>query len=81
LLWASDQHRKETFGRVFGDMKEKLGGRYTLLRGLTRIKQWIGFKFAAMILKKLACWQWRVSASSLLGLLFSLPHIFTPCPV
>jgi hypothetical protein len=74
--------RKETIERVFGDMKEKRGGRYTHIRGLTREKGWVGLKFAAMNLKKLACWSWKASSSLclvsfLLG--FRCLHKSTPC--
>lgn len=54
--------RKETIERVFGDAKEKHAMRYTHLRGRARVRSWVGLKFAAMNLKKLAVW----SASTLL---------------
>ena len=56
---ASYARRKETIERVFADAKEKHGLRYTHMRGLTRVTAWVGFKFAAMNLKKLACWGWK----------------------
>jgi len=56
---ATYARRKENIERVFGDMKEKHGGRYTHMRGLPRVTAWVGLKFAAMNLKKLACWTWR----------------------
>lgn len=46
--------RKETIERVFADAKEKHAMRYTHLRGLGRVTQWVTLKFAAMNLKKLA---------------------------
>ena len=54
--------RKETIERVFADAKEKHAMRYTHLRGLTRVRQWVGLKFAAMNLKKMAIWGWRFSS-------------------
>ena len=48
--------RKETIERVFADAKEKHAMRYTHIRGLTRVKGWVGLKFAAMNLKKMAIW-------------------------
>jgi transposase len=53
---ASYQRRKETIERVFADAKEKHAMRYTHIRGLTRVKSWVGLKFAAMNLKKMATW-------------------------
>lgn len=50
--------RSQTIERVFADAKEKHGMRYTLIRGLTRVKNWVRLKFAAMNLKKLALWAW-----------------------
>jgi hypothetical protein len=50
------QKRKETIERVFADAKEKHAMRYTHMRGLTRVKCWVGLKFAAMNLKKMANW-------------------------
>lgn len=48
--------RSQTIERVFADAKEKYGMRYTLLKGLTRVRNWVRLKFAAMNLKKLAMW-------------------------
>jgi len=83
---ASYARRKETIERVFGDMKENHGGRYTYIRGLTRVNRWVGLKFAAMNLKKLACWGWMAFPSSIFTLFSALfsPHLplcekFTPC--
>lgn len=46
--------RSQTIERVFADAKEKHGMRYTLHRGLDRVRNWVRLKFAAMNLKKLA---------------------------
>jgi len=48
--------RAQTIERVFADAKEKHGMRYTFLRGLNRVRNWVRLKFAAMNLKKLAMW-------------------------
>jgi transposase len=48
--------RSQTIERVFADAKEKHGMRYTLHKGLDRVRNWVRFKFAAMNLKKLAMW-------------------------
>jgi len=48
--------RSQTIERLFADAKEKHAMRYTLFKGLTRVKNWITLKFAAMNLKKLAMW-------------------------
>jgi transposase len=53
---ASYAKRKETIERVFADAKEKHAMRYTHVRGLTQMRCWVGLKFAAMNLKKLAVW-------------------------
>jgi hypothetical protein len=53
---ATYAKRKETIERVFADAKEKHSMRYTHLRSRLRVKAWVGFKFAAMNLKKLAVW-------------------------
>lgn len=53
---ASYGLRSQTIERVFADAKEKHGMRYTLLKGLTRVRNWVRLKFAAMNLKKLAIW-------------------------
>ena len=46
--------RSQTIERVFADAKEKHGMRYTTLRGLAQVTNWVRLKFAAMNLKKLA---------------------------
>lgn len=43
--------RSQTIERVFTDAKEKHGMRYTMLRGLDRVRNWVRLKFAAMNLK------------------------------
>lgn len=48
--------RGQTIERVFADAKEKHAMRYTLHRGLERVKNSIVLTFAAMNLKKLAMW-------------------------
>jgi len=53
---ASYSKRKETIERTFADAKEKHAMRYTTIRGLARVRSWVGLKFAAMNLKKLAVW-------------------------
>jgi transposase len=53
------KQRKETIERVFADMKEKHGMRWTTLRGKRRIQMQAMLLFAAMNLKKLANWRWR----------------------
>ena len=50
--------RSKTIERVFADAKEKHSMRYTLLRGLNRVQNWVRLKFAAMNLKKMAVWAW-----------------------
>ncbi len=43
--------RSQTIERVFADAKEKHGMRYTLHKGLTRVRNWVRLKFASMNLK------------------------------
>ena len=50
--------RKETIERVFADAKEKHAMRFTYLRGLTRVTNWVSLKFAAIILKRYALHRW-----------------------
>ena len=69
---AGYARRKETIERVFADAKEKHAMRYTHMRGLPGVTAWVGLKFAAMNLKKLACWGWKTSASSFLSLFDAL---------
>lgn len=51
--------RKETIERVFADMKEKHGMRWTTLRGLKKVKAQAMLIAACMNLKKIANWMWR----------------------
>lgn len=51
--------RKETIERVFADMKEKHGMRWTTLRGLEKVSMQAMLTFASMNLKKMATWLWR----------------------
>lgn len=53
---ASYTLRSQTIERVFADAKEKHGMRYSLLRGLDRVRNWVRLKFAAMNLKKPTLW-------------------------
>ena len=48
--------RGQTIERVFADAKEKHGMRYTLMKGIERVSNWLRLKFAAMNLKKMATW-------------------------
>lgn len=48
--------RSQTIERVFADAKEKHSMRYTFIRSLPRVQNWVKLKFAAMNLKKLAIW-------------------------
>jgi len=51
--------RKETIERVFADMKEKHGLRWTTLRGIKKVSMQSMLVFAAMNLKKMATWLWK----------------------
>ncbi|MEA4926153.1 MAG: transposase, partial [Syntrophomonadaceae bacterium] len=53
---ASYHLRGQTIERVFADANEKYAMRYTLFKGLNRVRNWIKLKFAAMNLKKMAMW-------------------------
>ena len=55
------QQRKQTIERVFADVKEKHGMRYTQYRGIAKIKMELNLLFA-MNLKKMAIWKWRVGS-------------------
>ena len=48
--------RSQTIERVFADAKEKHNMRYTFIKRLPKVQNWVRFKFAAMNLKKLAMW-------------------------
>lgn len=54
--------RKETIERVFADMKEKHGMRWTTLRGLQKVKAQAMLVAACMNLKKMAKWLWKPGA-------------------
>ncbi|EHQ60145.1 transposase [Paenibacillus dendritiformis C454] len=56
--------RKETIGRVFADLKEKHGMRWTTLRGLKRMSVQAMLVFAAMNFKKMATWLWKTGRTS-----------------
>jgi transposase len=56
--------RKETIERVFADMKEKHGLRWTAYRGLEKVSMQAMLVCAAMNLKKLATWLWRATQGS-----------------
>ncbi|WP_424236703.1 IS1182 family transposase [Bhargavaea ginsengi] len=51
--------RKETVERGFGDAKEKCGMRWTTLRGRAKMSMQAMLTFAALNLKRLACWTWE----------------------
>jgi len=53
------EKRKETIERVFADMKEKHGMRWTTLRGLKKVKAQAMLVAACMNLKKMANWMWK----------------------
>jgi len=53
------EKRKQTIERVFADMKEKHGMRYTHYRGLSRVQDEALLVFACMNLKKMANWKWK----------------------
>lgn len=55
--------RKETIERVFADMKEKHGMRWTTLRGLRKVTMQAMLVFACMNLKKMATWLWKSGGS------------------
>ena len=72
--------RKETIERVFADAKEKHAMRYTHIRGLTRVRSWVGLKFAAMNLKKMALWAAKQPCFAPLSSVFRLLSILNPLP-
>jgi transposase len=53
--------RSQTIERVFADAKEKHAMRFTYYRGLDQVTKWVKLKYAAMNLKKLATWRFRLS--------------------
>jgi hypothetical protein len=46
--------RKQTIERVFGDFKERHGGRYTHFRGIKKVSDHVSLGFACMNIKKMA---------------------------
>ena len=68
------RQRKEKIARVFAAAKEKHAMRYTQYRGLTQVTNWVRLKFAAMNLKKLANWKWKMSPHLLFSIAFA-PYI------
>ena len=75
---SSYARRKETIERVFADAKEKHAMRYTHARGLTRVKSWVGLKFAAMNLKKLAVWTARKPFFAFYLRTYQYFHVLSP---
>lgn len=63
--------RKETIERVFADLKEKQGLRYTRLRGIRNLKRQALLAFACHNLRKLAkrVWKTRRISSILIHLI------------
>ncbi|WP_079411158.1 transposase [Alkalithermobacter paradoxus] len=57
--------RSQTIERVFADLKEKHGLRYTTLRGIDKVRMQTLLAFACLNLKKLANWKWKNSKSQL----------------
>ena len=70
--------RKETIERVFADAKEKHAMRYTHHRGLAAITRWVRLKYAAMNLKKLAQWSWKISIFALIFVCYHPNYRKTP---
>jgi hypothetical protein len=54
--------------------------RYTHQRGLTRVRSWVGLKFAAMNLKKLAVWAAKSSLKSQFYLFLRFVDNLNPLP-
>jgi len=77
---ASYAKRKETIERVFADAKEKHAMRYTHIRGLARVRSWVGLKFAAMNLKKMALWAAKQPHFSLKSVFQQLLSVLNPLP-
>lgn len=50
--------RSKTIERVFADVKEKYGMRFTRLRGIKAVLDEVRIVFACMNLKKMANWKW-----------------------
>jgi len=81
LRKACYERRKETIERVFADAKEKHAMRYTHMRGLTRVRNWVGLKLAALNLKKLATWNAKSFLHSPFHFLSRLLDVFYPLPL
>ena len=62
--------RKEAIERIFADLKQKHGLRWTLLAGGARNTAQAMLVYAAMNLKKLATWRWRQTCAARRKLLF-----------
>ena len=77
---ASYAKRKETIERVFADAKEKHAMRYTHIRSLARVRSWVGLKFAAMNLKKMALWAAKQPRFSPIYSLFQRLIVLNPLP-
>jgi transposase len=69
--------RKETIERVFADLKEKHGLRWTTLRGLKKVTMQAMLVFACMNLKKLASWLWNTNKKGRLAPCFFLIQYVT----
>lgn len=74
--------RKETIERVFADLKEKHGLRWTTLRGLQKVTMQAMLVFACMNLKKLANWLWKSGkpGRNALKLRFFFVNIYNKLP-
>jgi len=76
------EQRKETIERVFADLKEKHGMRWTTLRGIRKVTMQAMLTFAAMNLKKLAIWLWRkerpTDRDRRVGVMFSFSMTILP---
>lgn len=70
--------RKETIERVFADLKQKHGLRWTNLKGLEKNSMQAMLVFAAMNLKKLATWHWRNTKPTVPSLENHYTHTKTP---
>lgn len=64
--------RSQTIERVFADLKEKHGMRYTTLRGLKKITMQAMLAFACLNLKKLVNWKWRTGRGGRTSFIFCL---------
>ena len=64
--------RSRTIERVFADAKEKYGMRYSPVRGLEQVGNWVRLKFAAMNLKKYAIHRWKDAPVCLRHIVFCI---------